>query len=294
MKPQQIGAFRVDRVLESESPYFALDFLLPGAPPDLIAANADWLKPRFVDPADDRLILAFQSFVLRTGRHTILIDSCTGNDKNRPQRPHWHMQKHPFLDRMRAIGVAPEAVDFVFCTHLHADHVGWNTTLENGRWVPTFPNARYVFARREYEHWEKAHRETVAAGGEPLSHGSFADSVLPVVEAGRAVFVESDHELETGVHLEPAYGHTPGNCVLHAANNGAHAVFIGDVMHTAAQLANPALSSRFCSDPVESAKTRKALIERHAETDTILLACHFPTPVAGRIRRRGTAFALAV
>jgi glyoxylase-like metal-dependent hydrolase (beta-lactamase superfamily II) len=294
MKPQQIGDFRVDRVLESESPYFALDFLLPGASPDLIAANADWLKPRFVDPADDRLILAFQSFVLRTGRHTILVDSCTGNDKERPQRPNWHRQKHPFLDRMRALGVAPEAIDFVFCTHLHADHVGWNTKLENGRWVPTFPNARYVFARREYEHWEGVHRAIVAAGGEPLSHGSFADSVLPVVEAKRAVFVESDHEFETGVHLEPAYGHTPGNCVLHAKSNGAHAVFIGDVMHTAAQLANPALSSRFCEDAALSAKTRTALIERHAETDTVLLACHFPTPVAGRIRRRGTGFALAV
>lgn len=293
MRPQQIGNFRVDRVLESEGPFFALDFLLPGAPPDLIAANADWLKPRFVDPADDRLILAFQSFVLRTGRHTILVDACAGNDKERPQRPHWHRQKHPFLDRMRAIGVAPEAVDFVFCTHLHADHVGWNTKLENGRWVPTFPNARYVFARREYEHWEKEHRAIVAAGGEPLSHGSFADSVLPVVEAKRAVFVAGDHEIERGVHLEPAYGHTPGNCVLHAKSNGAHAVFIGDVMHTAAQLANPALSSRFCSDPAESARTRTALVERHAETDTLVLACHFPTPVAGRIRRRGAGFALA-
>ena len=294
MKPQQIGDFRVDRVLESESPYFALDFLLPGAPPDLIAANSDWLKPRFVDPADDRLILAFQSFVLRTGRHTILIDSCTGNDKERPERPNWHRQKHPFLERMRALGVAPEAVDFVFCTHLHADHVGWNTTLENGRWVPTFPNARYVFAKREYEHWEKVHREIVAASGAPLSHGSFADSVLPVVEAKRAVFVESDHEFEKGVHLEPAYGHTPGNCVLHARSGGGHAVFIGDVMHTAAQLANPALSSRFCSDPQESARTRTAIVERHAETDTVLLACHFPTPVAGRIRRRGEGFALAI
>ena len=294
MKPQQIGSFRVDRVLEFEAPFFALDFLLPGATPDLIHDNADWLKPHFVDPADDKLILSFQSFVLRTGRHTILIDTCAGNDKERPERPNWHRQKRPYLDRMRALGVEPEAIDFVFCTHLHADHVGWNTKLEDGRWVPTFPNARYIFARREYEHWEKVHREIVATGGEPLSHGSFADSVLPVVEARRAVFVESDHEIEAGVFLEPAYGHTPGNCLLHAKSGGAHAVFIGDVMHTAAQLGNPALSSRFCSDPAESARTRRAIIERHAETDAVLLACHFPTPVAGRIRRNRSAFALAV
>ncbi|HEY7609727.1 MAG TPA: MBL fold metallo-hydrolase [Alphaproteobacteria bacterium] len=294
MKPLSVGSFRVDRVLENEGPYFALDFLLPDAPPGLIAENADWLKPHFVDPADDRLILSFQSFVLRTGRHTILIDTCAGNDKERPQRPHWHRQKGPYLDRMRALGVAPEAIDFVFCTHLHADHVGWNTKLENGRWVPTFPNARYIFAKREYEHWEKVHREIVATGGEPLSHGSFADSVLPVVEAKRAVFVASDHEIETGVHLEAAYGHTPGNCVLHAKNRGGHALFIGDVMHTAAQLADPAISSRFCSDPAEAARTRTSLIERHADTDTIVLACHFPTPVAGRIRRHRSGFALAV
>ena len=293
MKPQQIGAFRVDRVLENEGPYCALDYLVPDAPPDLIAANADWLKPRFVDQADDRLILSFQSFVLRTGRHTILVDSCTGNDKERPQRPNWHRQKHPFLDRMRAIGVAPEAVDFVFCTHLHADHVGWNTKLENGRWVPTFPNARYVFAKREYEHWEKVHGEFLAGRGEPVSHGSFADSVLPVVEAKRADFVASDHEIEPGVFLAPAHGHTPGNCVLHAKSGGAHAVFLGDVMHTAVQLANPRLSSRFCSDPAESARTRTALVERHAETDTFIFACHFPTPVVGRIRRHRDGFALA-
>jgi glyoxylase-like metal-dependent hydrolase (beta-lactamase superfamily II) len=294
MKTQLVGDIRIDRVLEVEQPYFELGFLLPGAPADLIAENADWLKPHFVDPADGRLILAFQTFVIRTGRHTILVDTCTGNDKERPQRPNWHRQKHDYLGRLRAIGVAPEDVDFVFCTHLHADHVGWNTKLENGRWVPTFPKARYVFAKREYEHWEKVHREIVATGGEPLSHGSFADSVLPVVEAKRAVLVAEDHEFETGVHLAPAYGHTPGNCVLHARSNGAHAVFIGDVMHTAVQLADPALSSRFCSDPAESARTRAALVERHAETDTVVLACHFPTPVAGRIRRNRTGFALAV
>jgi len=294
MKTQLVGDIRIDRVLEVEQPYFELGFLLPGAPPDLIAENADWLKPHFVDPADDRLILAFQTFVIRTGRHTILVDTCTGNDKERPQRPNWHRQKHDYLGRLRALGVAPEAVDFVFCTHLHADHVGWNTKLEDGRWVPTFPKARYVFAKREYDHWERVHRAIVASGGEPLSHGSFADSVLPVVEAKRAVFVESDHEFEAGIHLEPAYGHTPGNCVLHAARGGQRAVFIGDVMHTAAQLAQPTLSSRFCEDPVLSARTRIALCERHAETGAIVLACHFPTPTVGRIRRHRTGFALAV
>jgi glyoxylase-like metal-dependent hydrolase (beta-lactamase superfamily II) len=294
VKTQQIGAFRVDRVLETEGPYFAVDFLLPEAPPDLLDANADWLRPHHVDPSDGRLILAFQSFVLRTPHHTILVDSCTGNDKERLDRPHWHRKKHDYLPRLGALGVAPESIDFVFCTHLHADHVGWNTQLVDGRWVPTFPNARYVFARREYEHLEQAHREAAASGGPPVIHGAFADSVLPVVEAKRAVFVESDHEIERGVFLEAAPGHTPGNCVLHAQDGGQHAVFLGDVMHTAAQLARPALSSRFCADPVQSARSRTALIERYADTDAVMLACHFPTPVAGRIRSRGTGFMLSI
>jgi glyoxylase-like metal-dependent hydrolase (beta-lactamase superfamily II) len=294
MQTQRIGEFLIDRVLEGEGPCFAIGELLPGAGQDLIAANADWLKPAFVDPSDDRLILSFQTFVVRTPRHTILVDTCIGNDKERPLRPHWHRQRRPYLDRLRALGVAPEAVDFVFCTHLHADHVGWNTRLDNGRWVPTFANAKYVFALREYEHWEKTHRAAVAAGHEPIIHGSFADSVLPVVEAKRAVFVESDHQIERGVYLEPAYGHTPGNCVLHARSGADHALFIGDTMHTPAQLGDPACSSRFCEDAAASARTRTALCERYADTPTRIFAAHFPTPVAGRIRRRASAFALSV
>jgi len=288
----RIGAFRVDRVVETEGPFAALDFLLPGVAPGLVEANADWLRPRHVDPADGRAIMAFQSFVLRTARHTVLVDACVGNDKPRPLRPTWHLQRGPFLERMRAIGVAPEAVDFVLCTHLHADHVGWNTRLQDGRWVPTFPNARYVFARPEYEHWERAHRAALASGAELPNHGSFADSVLPVVETGRAVLVETDHALEDGVRLEAAPGHTPGNCILHARDGADHAVFLGDVMHSAVQLADPALSSRFCSDPAHSARTRRALCERYADSASVVLAAHFPAPVAGRIVSHRDAFRL--
>lgn len=290
MKTLRVGGFEVDRVVETEGPFAALDFLLPGISPDLVAAHSDWLLPRYVDPADGRVIMAFQSFVLRTRRHTILIDTCVGNDKLRPLRPTWHLQRGPFLERMRAVGVAPESIDFVLCTHLHADHVGWNTQLVDGRWVPTFPNARYVFARREYQHWEAAHRATLAAGIEPLNHGSFADSVLPVVEAGRAVLVDTDHAIEDGVRLEAAPGHTPGNCVLHAHDGNEHVMFAGDVFHTAVQFADPSLSSQFCADPARSAQTRRALCERYADTPSTLLAAHFPAPVAGRIVRHRDAF----
>lgn len=285
-----VGDFRFDRVVESENLYAPLNYLLPGIPADLVKRNSDWLKPHYVNEEGTRPIMAFQSFILRTRWHTVLIDTCTGNDKERPQRLEWHRQNNDFLERMKRAGVHSEDVDFVFCTHLHADHVGWNTRLQNGRWTPTFPRAKYLFARREYEYWERAHNDAVKNGHELPNHGSYADSVLPVMQAGQVILVDTDHQIEDGVHLEAAHGHTPGACFMHAKSRGDHAVLIGDAMHTPVQLAMPSLSSRFAFDPAESAKTRIAMCERYAETNTIILAAHFPTPVAARIRRNSDAF----
>ena len=284
---QLIGDIEVTRVVEAAGSFAPVDFLLPGFNPEILQRHR-WLQPGFVDAAM-QVVMSFHSYLLRTTRHTILVDGCVGNGKERPLRPMWHRQEVPYLERLAAAGVQPEQIDFVFCTHLHADHVGWNTRLKGGRWVPTFPNARYIFGRREYEHWEALQR----AGEEP-NHGSFADSVLPVMEAGLADLVESDHELETGLHLEAAYGHTPGTCLLHAHSRGQHGVFTGDVMHTPVQLADPALSSRFCADPALSARTRQALCERYAETQSTLFTGHFPAPSAARIVRAGSTFGLQV
>jgi glyoxylase-like metal-dependent hydrolase (beta-lactamase superfamily II) len=288
MQTLTIGDIRIDRVLEQEGPIFGLDFLLPEAPADMFDANADWLTPRFADPASRNLILSFHSLLVRTPSRTILVDACVGNDKERPERPPWHRAQFPFLDNLAKHGVAPEDIDIVLCTHLHADHVGWNTRLLDGRWVPTFPNATYVFARREYAHWEAENAK--ASADEPLLHGSFADSVLPIVDAGRAQLVESDHELDHGIRLEPAPGHTPGNIVIRVERNGARALLVGDAIHSPAQFADPGLSTRFCSDPVQSAETRTRLIDEVAETDTAFLTAHFPTPTLGRVIRRGKAF----
>jgi glyoxylase-like metal-dependent hydrolase (beta-lactamase superfamily II) len=282
---QLIGDIRVARVVENEGPFAAVDFLLPGFTPELLKEQR-WLTPAFVDP-ELRVLMSFHSYVLRTRHHTILVDGCVGNGKERPARPMWHRQEAPYLERLARAGVQPEDVDVVFCTHLHADHVGWNTRLRDGRWVPTFPNARYIFGRREYEHWEKLHR-----AGEKPNHDSFTDSVLPVVEARQADMVEADHEIETGIHLEPAYGHTPGTCVLHVRNRGGHGIFTGDVIHTPVQLADPSLSSRFCSDPAQSAATRRRLCERYADTDSVLFTGHFPAPSSTRLKRLGDSFAL--
>jgi glyoxylase-like metal-dependent hydrolase (beta-lactamase superfamily II) len=283
---QLIGNIQVARVVENEGPFAPVGFLLPEFKPEILREHR-WLQPAYVDE-ETRAVMSFQSFLLRTPHHTILIDGCVGNNKERPERPMWHRQEGPYLDRLAAAGVRAEEVDVVFCTHLHADHVGWNTQLRDGRWVPTFPNARYIFARREYEHWEKLHR----AGARP-NHDSFADSVLPVMEAKQADLVASDHEIETGIHLEAAYGHTPGTCLLHVKNGGEHGVFIGDVMHTPVQLADPGLSSRFCSDPAESAATRRALCEQYADTSTALFTGHFPGSSATRIRGLKSSFGIA-
>lgn len=281
-----IGDIGVARVVESEGPFAPLDFLLPDFRKELLLEHR-WLRPAYVD-AEDRVMMSFHSYVLRTPRHVILVDGCVGNAKERPARPMWHRQELPYLERLAAAGVRPEQVDVVFCTHLHADHVGWNTRLRDGRWVPTFPNAKYIFARTEYQHWEARVR-----AGEAPNHGSFADSVLPVVEAKQAELVESDHEIEDGVHLEAAYGHTPGTCLLHARSRGRHGVFTGDVMHTPVQLADPSLSSRFCSDPAQSAATRRALCERYADTESMLFTGHFPAPSAARIRGSKNSFEIA-
>ncbi len=282
---QPLGDFELTRIVELEGPTYEPGFLFPDASDDVFAAHADWLEPRHFDRATGRVVMCFQAFVVRTRHHTILIDTCIGNDKTRPARPAWNQRHGPFLDDLAAAGVRPEEVDFVLCTHLHPDHVGWNTRLDDGRWVPTFPNARYVFARREYAFWEARHRDAPDDGG-----GAFADSVLPVMEARQAVLVGADYQIEDGVWFEPAPGHTEGNVVINVRSGAERAVFAGDVMHHPVQLVRPDWSSAFCEDPALSAATRRKLIEACADTDTILVPAHFASPTLGRIVRAGDAF----
>lgn len=288
MQTLQIGDIRIDRLVESEGAFADADFLLPDIEPGLLQANASWLYPSFVEPVTNKIIMSFHSLILRTPRSTVLVDCCVGNDKERPLRPGWHLQNTPWLDKLLQLGLTPADIDYVLCTHLHADHVGWNTRLVDGRWVPTFPNARYIFGREEYHYWEQACRNH--SGDEPLNHGSFDDSVLPVMEADKAVLVDNDFELESGIWLAPAAGHTPGNVIVHVQSQDQHAILTGDVMHSAVQIANPDLSSRFCLDPNLSRVTRRKLIDNYADSPVIMLPAHFPTPTSGKIIRAANAF----
>jgi glyoxylase-like metal-dependent hydrolase (beta-lactamase superfamily II) len=190
----------------------------------------------------------------------------------------------PYLDRLKAVGVAPEDVDVVLCTHLHADHVGWNTRLENGRWVPAFPNARYVMSGQEYAYFEAKHREGPAM---PVNRGSFIDSVLPIVEAGRAQMVAPGDgwgaELGADVWLEDASGHSPAGMNLWLKGGGRQGCFCGDVIHHAIQCADPTLSSPADYDSAMGVRARRALLEHCADQDIILLTGHFPEPTTGRV-----------
>jgi glyoxylase-like metal-dependent hydrolase (beta-lactamase superfamily II) len=283
------GDCRVTRLPDLEDFPMPADLMYPDATREALARLAPRFGPRFIDAAAFSVLLSFHTWLVRTPTRTILVDTCIGNDKTRERYDAWNRRRGPYLERLAAAGVRPEDVDCVMCTHLHADHVGWNTRLVDGRWVPTFPNAEYVMHEVEYRHYLALHE----AGPEtPVNYGSFLDSVLPVVERGQARLVAGDHRVEAGVYLEPAPGHTPGNVLIHLERDARHAIFCGDVLHHPIQLAHPEWSTRFCFDAAASRRMRRGLLERVAGSDTRLMTAHFQTPGAGRIVEDGAAFGI--
>ena len=281
-----LGAVNIDRVVDMERLSYPHAMLLPTAEPDELRRLSTEMGPRIIDPETLAVSLSFHSYLIRTPNHTILVDTCCGNDKERPQRLDWHRRDGSYLNNLRARGVEPEDIDIVMCTHLHADHVGWNPRLVNGKWVPTFPNAEYLFGEKEYEFWIAEQART----SERVMHGSHDDSVLPVMESGQARLVKEDHQIESGVNFEPAFGHTPGTVVLNVGGGDGSAMVCGDVMHHPAQVVHPQWSSGFCSDPVKSAVTRRDLLSRLAGTGTLVLPAHFLSPYYGTVEKDGEGF----
>ena len=272
----------IERVVELEVPFADALTFLPGLQPEVLAENQSWLAPTGLDP-NGKLIFCFQSYVVRTPHHTILIDSCVGNHKDRPAFPAMHMKSdETYMRALASVGLAVDDIDFVMCTHLHFDHVGWNTRLAGGRWVPTFPKARYLFAEREYAHWTEQHAKT------PIPY--FADSVLPIVEAKRADLVRSDHALDDHVRLLPTPGHTPDHFSVCLGRYGDDAVITGDLIHSPLQARYPELSMRADYDPKQAAMTRRQFLERYCDTKALCCTAHFPSPSAGRITPWGDGF----
>ena len=276
---RQLGDLTLSRAVELVTPFDPLTFFPETTPADW-APHRHWLQPEAMDPASGALRFPIQSYLVRSRHHTILIDSCVGNHKERPNYPGWHLKTDDtYIRALAALGVAPEDIDFVLCTHLHADHVGWNTRLVDGRWVPTFANATYVFSKKELE-----------SVREPARRSTVEDSVLPVVAAGQAQLVTNDHALDDQVWLEPTPGHTPDHLAICLASNGHRAVMSGDLMHSPIQCLHPEWAAAPDWDRDLAKRTRRAFLERYCETDTLVCTAHFPLPSAGRIIAAGDAF----
>ena len=284
MKPLSFGRLSVSAVVERAGPTRPT-WLLPDADPAAVERHREWLAPHFLDDKG-RFLQSIHTFVVRAPGLTVLVDTCVGNDKDRGGRQPFHMMHTTFLEDLRAAGVTPEGVDVVLCTHLHVDHVGWNTRLDNGRWVPTFPRARYLFARREWDHWSTER--------EPDTQRIMADSVQPVLDAGLATLVEVDHRISDELWLEPTPGHTPGHVAVRLRSEGDDAVITGDLMHHPIQMAEPEWCSHFDVDREQARKTRRAFCEQYAERPIAVLGTHFHHPTAGRIVKHGAAWRFAV
>jgi glyoxylase-like metal-dependent hydrolase (beta-lactamase superfamily II) len=274
------GKVRITKIVELET-IGGTRFILPQVGPDEVQ-RLPWLIPHFAN-AEGRLKMTIQSLVVETPTQRIVVDTCLGNDKEGRSVPIWNHRHTPFLQDMTAAGFPPESIDMVLCTHLHVDHVGWNTKLVDGHWVPTFPNARYVFGKNEYEHW-KAHSD------KPEHAAVFNDSVKPIVDAGRAELVASDQQLSDEITLIPTPGHSPGHMSILIKSAGEQVLLTGDVAHHPVQMAHLEWSSTVDSDPIESAATRRELFSRFADTQTLVIGGHFG---AGYIQRAGEAFKFA-
>lgn len=260
-------------------------FILPDATPEAIRPIS-WLIPHFADE-NGRLKMSIHALLVETPTKRIIVDTCLGNDKKDRRVPTWNDRTGPFLDNLAKAGFAPETIDTVLCTHLHVDHVGWNTMLKDGKWVPTFPKAKYLFGRVEYEHWS---RQTERAD---LVH-VFADSVRPIMEAGLAQLVEFDHKICDEVQLMPSTGHSPGHTSVLIRSKGQQAMITGDFAHHPCQLAHPEWASTADYDKAAAVATRRRIFSEIEGKPILVIGTHFAGPTAGHVVRDGAAWKMVV
>ena len=272
-------------VVEQQGAHFDTLEFFPTLTKEVLEENRPWLQPAFIDPATGRLVLCVQSFVIKTQHQNILVDTCVGNHKPRPARPFWNMMRSDrFEKNLGAAGLTVNDIDYVMCTHLHVDHVGWNTRLENGRWVPTFPKAKYVMADRELAHWTQKEKD------DPASVPWITDSVLPIIEANRAQIVASDFALNDAVKFIPTPGHTIDHCSVLVGRPGLDALITGDMIHSPIQGKYPELGMRADYDSRQAGQTRRQVFDRFRDEPTIMCITHFPSPSTGRVRSWGDGY----
>jgi glyoxylase-like metal-dependent hydrolase (beta-lactamase superfamily II) len=279
----QVGRVKITCIVEMDLPVPA-EMFLPQATPAALRKST-WLYPHFVSDDDAILKLSIHALLVEAPGLKLVVDTCIGNDRPRDITGGEPLST-PFLQHLGEAGWSRDAVDAVVCTHLHVDHVGWNTMLENGRWVPTFPKARYLIGRKEYEFWSAHEDEEQQA--------MLGDSVRPIFDAGLAQLVELDHVISPAIRLTPSTGHTPGHVSVMIESEGERAVITGDMTHHPCQLAHPDWTPRFDTDLKESASTRWRLFAEWADQPILVIGTHFPAPTAGRVVRDGAAFRFAV
>jgi glyoxylase-like metal-dependent hydrolase (beta-lactamase superfamily II) len=268
-----IGAARITRFVEMEAALDAQGFF-PASTPEALARHRSWLEPSFMD-REGRLLLSIHALLVEIGGIRILIDTCIGEHRV-PGMEALGDRAGDFLDQMARAGAPRESIDVVLCTHLHFDHIGWNTMRDGTRWVPTFPNARYLFAKTEWDHWSVA---------PPAPLTTNLDAVQPVLDAGLADLVACDHVVCDGVRLEPTPGHTPGHVSVRIASGGADGLVTGDAAHHPVQFAETDWGISADVDAAGAAATRRRLVRELANTETLVIGTHFAGPTAGRVVR---------
>jgi glyoxylase-like metal-dependent hydrolase (beta-lactamase superfamily II) len=277
-KKWRVGDVTITRIIEVGAVVMDPDWLLAYEPGSI--ERNDWLKPNYVS-ADNQLLVNIQAFVIEADGLTILVDPCIGNHKERESEM-FNMLDSNFLGDMATAGFPPSSIDIVLCTHLHTDHVGWNTQLVDGTWVPTFPQARYLFSKVEHDY--------AAVDTGLMSEATYADSVKPIVDAGLAELVDFDHRISKSISLEPSIGHTPGHCSIRISDGGQEAIITGDMIHHPLQASETQICSTFCWDEEQARATRRTYLDRCAKDGTMMLGTHFADPVGVRVFADGNAY----
>ncbi|CAL9629979.1 hypothetical protein SUDANB145_06053 [Streptomyces sp. enrichment culture] len=291
VQTMMLGDVEITRVVEWHEPFLPASVFLPEVGAGTWTGNKDWLAPDHFEPDSGRTVVALQSWVLRSGGRTVLIDTGAGSDRERPgMAPYFHRRPSDFLDVLESAGVRPGDVDVVVNTHLHVDHVGWNTTDVGGQWVPTFPNAQYLIPGADDAYYgpDNARRQELPE----VDRMIYDDSIAPVHQAGQAVLWDGLHHIDAHLTLESAPGHTPGASVVRLASGTDRAVFAGDILHSPVQILDPCCNSGSCLDPARAAASRRRILERAADERELLIPAHFGGAGALEVRREGGGFAL--
>ncbi|WP_328491543.1 MBL fold metallo-hydrolase [Streptomyces sp. NBC_00414] len=286
-----LGNISLTRVWEYSGPVdMTPETFFPESPAKAWEENRGMLVPDFLD--DDTRIVnsAIQTWLLRSEGRTILVDTGVGNHKERPYAPVWSRMDTAFLDNLARAGVRPEDVDIVINTHLHIDHVGWNTYLDGRTWVPTFPNATYLMPKDDFDFWhpDNGHRTVLGRGNQNV----FEDSVAPVHQAGQTLLWEDSHQIDAGLRLDTAPGHTPGSCVLTLTSGSDRAVLVGDLLHSPVQILEPDSNSCFCEDPAQARATRRKVLGWAADNNALVVPAHLGGHGAAEVVRDGSRFAI--